>query len=306
MMAEDILKGIENDKTSGASEIMAQAKECLLVLSDEFKSGSKEKYFETIAQMGKRIILAQPEMAPLFNFINEVLLILGERSDLLEDVGEQKTLVKKTSEKYMVQSKNAHKNIQKRVLDLIEGNFTILTHSYSQTVIRSLLYAENKGKNIKVIAPESRPMFEGRKTAKILTQHDIETTLIADMAAFDFLDGIDLVLTGCDTICRAGIVNKIGTLGLALAASEYKIPFYFLSEKSKLLPSAYLTRPKIEKKYPLEILDDPGHINIHNIYFDLTPHKYYTGIVTEDGMVAPSQVESLLGGLNVSSELIGL
>jgi eIF-2B alpha/beta/delta-like uncharacterized protein len=304
MAYEDLLLDIEKDNSSGASEIVMKANKCLLSFSEEFKSNSKQEFYKELMNVGKRLIKAQPEMAPLFNFINGLLLDLEEQQNSLLEVNEEKKLVKTYSNGFLSQSKMAQNKIQKLVLDLIDNNSTILTNSYSSTVVKSLIYAETKGKVMKVIACESRPIYEGRKTARILAEQGIDTILIADMSAFNFLEDVDLILTGCDCICQAGIINKIGTKGIAMAASHYNIPFYVICEKSKLLPSAYFKEPKIEKKDPTEILEDPGKINIHNIYFDKTPYKYVLGIVTEDGMLAPFEVENLLGNMKVAPELI--
>jgi eIF-2B alpha/beta/delta-like uncharacterized protein len=301
---EDQLREIENDNSSGASEIVKRVDQCLLAFSEENELDSKKEFFEEMVKVGKRLIQTQPEMAPLFNYVNGVLLALEDSLDIVSDVNKQKRWVKIYSNDFISQSKMAQKHIQKLVLDLIDNNFTILTHSYSSTVVKSLIYAKNKGKIMKVIVLESRPIYEGRKTARILAEHGIDTHLIADMAAYNFLEDVDLILTGCDCICRAGIINKIGTKGIAMAASYSNIPFYVIGEKSKLLPSAYLEEPKIEEKDPTEILENPGKINIHNIYFDKTPYKYIFGIVTEDGMLAPFEVEDLLDNLKVTSELI--
>jgi translation initiation factor 2B subunit (eIF-2B alpha/beta/delta family) len=304
MNYEDLIQDIEEDNSSGASEIVKKANQCLLSFSKEFESDSKQEFLKKVIIVGKKLIKAQPEMAPLFNFVNGMILILNEQLNIVLDVGEQKRFVHRFSQEFLLQAKMAQNKIQKRVLDLIDNNSTIMTHSYSSTVIKSLLYAEKKGKVMKVIVLESRPIYEGRKTAKILSEHDIETTLIADMAAFNFLDEVDLILTGCDSICQAGIVNKIGTKGLAMAASISNIPFYVIGEKNKMLPSAYLKEPKIEKRDPFEIFEESGKINIHNIYFDKTPYKYIHGIVCEDQMVAPFKIENLLGNMMVASELI--
>lgn len=300
---DDQLREIENDNSSGASEIVMRANQCLLSFLEEFESDSKKEYFEEMVKVGKRLIRAQPEMAPLFNYVNGVILVLEDSLDIVIDVNEEKRMVKTYSEDFLSRSRMAQKNIQKLVLDLIDNNSTIMTHSYSSTVVKSLLYAKNKGKVMKVIVLESRPIFEGVKTARILAEHEIDTCLIADMAAFNFLEDVDLILTGCDCICLAGIVNKIGTKGLAMAASHSNIPFYIIGEKSKLLPSAYMTQPKIEKKDPIEILEDPGKINIHNIYFDKTPYNFIFGIVTEDGMLPPFEIERSLANMKVATAL---
>jgi translation initiation factor 2B subunit (eIF-2B alpha/beta/delta family) len=70
-----------------------------------------------------------------------------------------------------------------------------------------------------------------------------------------------------------------------------------------MLPSSYLKEPKIVDKDVTEIIKEPGKFKIHNQYFDVTPHDFVTGIVTEDGMVAPAHVKDILNELKASSAL---
>ncbi len=153
-----------------------------------------------------------------------------------------------------------------------------------------------KEKDITVIVAESRPLFEGRSTAKILSENGISVTLIADMASFHFLKDVDMILTGTDCVCSNGVVNKIGTKGLAIAASQYKIPFYVISSMSKFLPSKYMDEPVIEEKEHREVLEEPVDFSVKNIYFDITPLRFITGIITEDGVVGVNEVKALLAG----------
>jgi eIF-2B alpha/beta/delta-like uncharacterized protein len=303
MSAENLLKDIKDDNTHGASEILVKAAECLTTFSDEFDFTKKDEYYSALVGVGKRLIASRPSMAPLFNYVNEVILALEEGLEDAHDVKDQKRQLKTVSSEFLVRSQDARKHIREHVNELIAIDSTILTHSYSQTALKSLVYAKSQGKEISVVATESRPIYEGRETAKVLAQNGIKTTFVADMTAFYLLKNIDMILVGCDTLCLSGIVNKIGTLGLAIAASHNGIPFYSLCEKNKLLPSAYMKKPKIEEKDPDEILTDPKDITVHNIYFDLTPHNLVTGIVMEDGIIAPEDVEKLLTRLKVSSVL---
>jgi translation initiation factor eIF-2B subunit delta len=193
-------------------------------------------------------------MAPLFNAVNKVLLVAGNELKRGSSVKKLKEATITATDELLLHSKNALIKIKEQVADLIEDKCNILTHSYFSTIIESLIFAHQEGKHIEITVTESRPSFEGRRTARILAENGIKVVLIADMASFHFINDMDLLSTGSDCICHNGVINKIGTKGLAIVASNHNIPFYVLSEKSKFLPSKFLEEPIIEKKDPKEIL----------------------------------------------------
>ncbi|UCE74256.1 MAG: hypothetical protein JSV56_00750, partial [Methanomassiliicoccales archaeon] len=84
----------------------------------------------------------------------------------------------------------------------------------------------------------------------------------------------------------------------------HDIPFFILSEKSKFLSSKYRKEPAIEEREPQEILEDIKGITARNIYFDITPHEFIKGIITEEGIINVDEIQSILGKLEVSSGLI--
>lgn len=303
MKSDELLRDIRNNSFSGASELMSMGIECLSAFSDEYQEEYPQKFYERMLNLGKELIDAQPSMAPLFNAVNTVLLEIEKSQEKGGSVIELKEIVMLTSKNLLVHSKKALMGIQKHSIALIENGLTILTHSYSSTVIKSLIFAHKQGKDIEVIVTESRPLFEGRRTAKILSKSGIKVTLIADMASFYFLDDVDMILTGSDCICYNGVVNKMGTKGLAIAASYDKIPFYVLSEKSKFFPKRYLDEPRIEEKEPKEVLEETMDVNVRNIYFDLTPYEFLKGIITEDGILGKEEIKSTLTELKVCANL---
>jgi translation initiation factor 2B subunit (eIF-2B alpha/beta/delta family) len=114
---------------------------------------------------------------------------------------------------------------------------------------------------------------------------------------------VDLIMVGADSISSKGLVNKIGTSALAVAANESRLEFFSLCGSEKFLPQDHMIE--------LNDLRDPGEIlpqvienvNIENIYFDITPLKYLTGIVTENVIVNSDGLVKKLGGLKVHSTL---
>lgn len=304
MKSNQLLQDILNNNFSGASELMSMGIECIMAFSEDWEEENPHEYYDGMVNLGKQLIHAQPSMAPLFNAVNTVLLEIEKSLEKGGSVVELKETVTSTSKNLLDRSKKALMDIQKHSDGLIENGSTILTHSYSSTVIKTLIFAHEQGKEIEVMVTESRPLLEGRRTAKILTESGIKVTLIADMASFYFLDDMDMILTGSDCICFNGVVNKMGTKGLSIAASHYEIPFYILSEKSKFFSKRYLDEPKIEEKEPKEVLEEPKGVNVKNIYFDLTPYEFIKGIITEDGIFGKDEIRSILTELNVSKNLI--
>jgi len=189
---------------------------------------------------------------------------------------------------------------------LIQDGDNILTHcnagalatvDYGTTlgVVRA---AHEQGKNIHVWVDETRPFLQGaRLTAWELLQAGIPATLIADnMAGYFMSQGkVDLVLVGADRIAANGdVANKIGTYTLAVLARENGIPFYSVAPTSTVdLNVASGADIPIEQRDPHEVTHirgvpiAPEGVQAANPAFDVTPHRYVTGIVTEAGIVHP-------------------
>ncbi len=304
MNPEDLISEIKNNRTSGASELTVTAVGYLLGISEGIDSQSKDVYFQKLADFGRRIVAAQPSMAPIFNSVNDVLQKIERDYNEDTTVDDLKNIVRSTTRDFIVNSKKVLALLKEQIMDLIEDNSRILTHSYSTTVIESLVFAHSERRNLQVIVCESRPMLEGRNTARYLSNAGINTVLTTDFASFHLLKDVDLILTGCDCICDMGVVNKIGTMGLAIAAFHNDSPLFVAGDKYKFLPKKYMDVPPIDEKAPSEIWDDPGSIQIRNVYFDVTPYKFIKGIITEDGIIDSIEVKKILKRLDISSRLL--
>ena len=164
--------------------------------------------------------------------------------------------------------------------------------------------AVEQGKHVVVFADETRPFLQGaRLTAWELVRDGIETTVITDnMSASLMQQGrVDLVVVGADRIAANGdTANKIGTYGVAVLAREHGIPFYVAAPLSTIdLDTPDGEHIPIEQRNPREV----SHIGpsqlaakgalIWNPAFDITPHRFITGIITERGIFRAPYTESL-------------
>ncbi len=189
---------------------------------------------------------------------------------------------------------------------LIQDGDNILTHcnagalatvDYGTTlgVVRA---AHEQGKRIHVWVDETRPFLQGaRLTAWEMLQEGIPATLITDNMAGHFMahGDVDIVLVGADRIAANGdVANKIGTYSLAVLAKENGIPFYSVAPTSTVdLSIASGADIPIEERDPREVTHVQGMliaaegVQAAHPAFDVTPHRYVTGIVTEVGIVYP-------------------
>jgi methylthioribose-1-phosphate isomerase len=172
------------------------------------------------------------------------------------------------------------------------------------TALGVIRAAVEQGKNVAVLADETRPFLQGaRLTAWELVKDGIDTTVITDSMAASMmrLGHVDLVVVGADRIAANGdVANKVGTYGVAVLAKEHGIPFYVAAPLSTIdLATPDGSQIPIEERNEKEVTHvgtsrlTPGGARIRNPAFDVTPAKYVTAIVTERGIASPPYDQSL-------------
>ena len=195
---------------------------------------------------------------------------------------------------------------------LIGDGFNILTHCNAGalatvdygTVLGVVRSAHEQGKRIHVWVDETRPRLQGAQlTAWELMRDNIPMTLIADNAAGHLMrtGRVDIVLVGSDrTAANGDVANKVGTYKLGVLAKENGIPFYAVLPTSTLdlsVPTGddipIEERDAVEVTHVRDCQIAPDGVRVLNIAFDVTPHRYVTGIVTENGIAYPPYRQSL-------------
>jgi len=183
---------------------------------------------------------------------------------------------------------SAQEKINQLVLGLIKNNSIIFTHCHSTNVINSLIYAKKKGKKFQVYNTETRPLMQGRITAKKLKKAGIKVTMFTDSAARKALieakkiKGIDLLFFGADAILKNGVINKIGSGMFAEIAFAEKIPVYIIADSWK-----FTKHVKLEERDFNEVWKNaPRNIKIKNPAFELIPRKYIKAVVSELGILS--------------------
>jgi methylthioribose-1-phosphate isomerase len=196
---------------------------------------------------------------------------------------------------------------------LVPDGKTVLTHCNAGalatagygTALGVIRAAVEAGKDIDVFADETRPFLQGARLTVWELQHDgIRATLITDNMAGHFLHSgrIGCVVVGADRIAANGdVANKIGTYSVAVLAKENNVPFYVAAPISTLdlsLPNGehipIEQRGAAEVTHVFGVRVAPVGTAVQNPAFDVTPHRYVTGIITERGVARAPFEESLL------------
>ena len=168
-----------------------------------------------------------------------------------------------------------------------------------------VVYAcQEQGKNIHVWVNETRPRLQGaRLTAWELMRAEVPMHLIADNVSGALMRAgkVDVVVFGADRVAANGdVANKIGTYNVAVLAQAHGIPVYCVAPTSTIdLATSSGDRIPIEERAEEEVTRfggtpvAPVGVPVYNPAFDITPHRYLTGIVTETGICYPPFGQSL-------------
>jgi translation initiation factor 2B subunit (eIF-2B alpha/beta/delta family) len=183
---------------------------------------------------------------------------------------------------------NAQEKINKLVFKIIKNHYVIYTHCHSTNVVKALVYAKKHTKRFEVYNTETRPLFQGRKTALELEKAGIKVTTFVDAAVAIALEKkqgtkkADFVLIGSDAILKDGVINKVGSGLIAELAFLHKIPLYIVSDSWKFFPK----HVKIEERDFHEIWKNaPKDIKVRNPAFEFVEKKYIRAVISELGIL---------------------
>ncbi len=281
---------IQSDRTSGAAALARRAAQAVFEAAPELDRLAPEERLLTLTEIARRLVLAQPAMAPLVNLADTLLRGTGSIGD--------------AAGSFLQHLDSARDRVARHGAALIAGGGAILTHSSSQAVLDALLAAHASGKRFLIYATESRPQREGVWLARRLGEAGIAVRLIIDAAVFARLPNCSLALTGADAISSAGVVNKTGTAPLALAARALGKPFYVLCGTEKFLPAGYRLPPEPAKPVEEILPEELPNVAAENFYFETTPLELVSGVITEEGLLAPEQVRARLEARGIHPALL--
>jgi len=282
-------------EVQGARNVAIAAIKALEALAEETRADTRKEFMKQLSE-AKATLFASRATEPLMR--NAVRWIISQ----VENGGKQKVealvkVVSSSSSQFLENLEASKECIAEIGAKRIRDNSVVFTHCHSSTVTHLLSKAKEDGKTFEVICTETRPVFQGRITAKELLALGVKTTFIVDSAARSFMRNADLVIVGADAITSEGnVINKIGTGTIALLAHEARKPFYVVAELLKFDPVTVCgDYEQIEERSPNEVWEDaPEKLAVRNPAFDVTRRDFIHGVICEEGIIPPHSVNEVI------------
>ncbi len=307
---QQVAQAIKNMTIRGAPALGVAAAMGLALAAQGFGVNDFDTFYEKILTAAKRIAQARPTAVnPFWALERMKALVLAHKEKPVDELME---MLKAEAIKIYHEDIESNRSIGRFGQELLKDGDTILTHCNAGalatagygTALGVIYSAHEAGKQINVIADETRPRLQGaRLTAWEMQKHGIKTTVITDnMAGMIMRQGkINAVIVGADRIAANGdVANKIGTYSVAVLAKQHNIPFYVAAPLSTIdfkiadgsnIPIEERDHEEVSKIGNVQIT--PDFIEIINPSFDVTPAELVTAIITEKGIAKPSEVARL-------------
>jgi len=268
---------------------------------------SKENLLSDL-DIAKKILFATRPTAVNLGWGLEKIMNIAKSGDSVEQIRE---LVISKAKQMADEDIEINKTMGKNGSVLFDDNDTIMTHCNAGalatvaygTALGVIRATRESGKNIKVIATETRPIQQGSRLTAFELKHDgFDVSLIPDTAVgYSMANGlVNKVIVGADRIVKTGhVFNKIGTYQVATMAKQHGIPFYVAAPLSTIDLETKAEDVIIEMRKGIEVtgIGDkktaPDGINVINPAFDMTPPELISGIITEKGVAMAPYMKSL-------------
>jgi methylthioribose-1-phosphate isomerase len=274
------------------------------------RSGASTPPAERFAVARRLLASTRPTAVNLFAALERMegvfAGIAGASTEAIED-----TLIRE-ADAVAAEDIEACRNIGRLGAELLRGEKAVMTHCNAGalatagygTALGVIRGAVEAGKAIRVLSCETRPFLQGaRLTAWELARDGIPVELITDSMAGHFLSRgeVEAVVVGADRIAANGdVANKVGTYSLAVLAKENGIPFYVAAPTTTVdLACPDGASIPIEERGAAEVLSfagqsiAPAGVSARYAAFDVTPARYISAIVTDQGICRPPYGTSL-------------
>ncbi len=305
-----VAEAIRSLRIRGAPAIGIAAAMGFALSALAMRADSVQQLSERLEEPAHTLVSTRPTAVNIRWAIDRMNRLL--RKNLDESVQKVKELIVEEAKAILEEDIETNRAIGVHGAELIRDGDTILTHCNAGalatggygTATAPMLVAREQGKEIRVIADETRPVLQGaRLTAWELMEAGIPVTLITDNSAGALMRRgvIDLCIVGTDRTVRNGdVANKIGTYTVSVLAREHGIPFYVAAPLSSIdltIPSGDMIpieeRPSEEVTHIGNTPIAPEGVNVLNMAFDLTPARNVTAIITEKGIFHPRDIRKL-------------
>ena len=303
----DVANAIRTLVIRGAPAIGVAGAFGLALAALQSKATTKEDMIKDLEQAKKILFETRPTAVNLAWGLNKMMNVVKNS----QNINEIKESIVEAATSLAEDDVKINKAMGKNGAVLFDNNDTIMTHCNAGalatvaygTALGVVRAIKESGKNIKVIATETRPVMQGSRLTTFELKHEgIDVSLIPDTAVgYTMANGlINKIVVGADRILSTGhVFNKIGTYQIALIAKQHNIPFYVAAPLSTFDLNSNTEDVVIEQRKASEVTSignkktAPDGINVINPAFDMTPPELISGIITEKGVIRQPYEESI-------------
>ncbi|MEM4137719.1 MAG: S-methyl-5-thioribose-1-phosphate isomerase [Candidatus Anstonellaceae archaeon] len=302
--AQEIINAIKELKIQGARRVAKAAVDAIIWQIRNSRATTVDKFHEEILALVLELEKTRPTEPMMRNSLRTTLRFILSWLNLnqKEDLEKLKSQLLKFENNLLDLMDQEIEKLAQIGASAIKDGSKILVHCHSTSVVKILQNCYDQNKNIEVSCLETRPLFQGRLTARELAEYGIKTNLYVDGAVGSIIQKHDLVLVGADAITAEGdLINKIGTYTLAQVAKLNQVKFFSAAEIFKYDPlTKFGIDEVIEQRDVLEVWGNglyqkeqsqeipiPQNLQVFNPSFDRTPAAFISAYITEEGLIPP-------------------
>ena len=303
----DVAEAIRTLVVRGAPAIGVSGAFGMALAGLQSKAETKEELLSDLEKAQKILFMTRPTAVNLVWGLEQIMKVAKEN----DSVDEIKESIIDKAKQMADEDIKINQEMGKHGSQLFKNNDSVMTHCNAGalatvgygTALGVIRATKESGKNVKVIATETRPVQQGSRLTAFELKHDgIDVTIIPDTAVGYTMANnlVNRVVVGADRILRTGhVYNKIGTYQVATMAKQHNIPFYVAAPLSTFDLKSNTDDVIIEQRNASEVtgIGDkktaPDDISVINPAFDLTTPDLISGIITEKGVIKPPYEESI-------------
>ena len=316
----EVVQSIRQMYVRGAPAIGATAALGMALAGHQSDASDRDELLADLIQAKQELDAARPTAVNLAWATSRILDGL-KRAPVAMDVEELQTLALQLAHEILQEDVEINRRMGHHGAAIIPDGSNLMHHCNTGSLATvdfgtalGVVYAcQEQGKQIHVWVNETRPRLQGaRLTAWELMRAEVPMHLVADNVAGSLMRNgkVDVVIFGADRVAANGdVANKIGTYNVAVLAQVHGIPVYCVAPTSTVdLTKATGEDIPIEEREPDEVTTigstvvAPANVQVYNPAFDITPHRFLTGIVTETGICYPPFTQSLARSKNLARD----
>lgn len=301
---ESVASAIQNMTVRGAPAIGAAAGFGLAIAAKQSPATTIETLLDDLQTAAETLKLARPTAVNLAWAVDKLMAIAT--SGEFQNPDSLREILLREAQAIADADVETNRRMGANGAVLLQDGATILHHCNTGalatvdygTALGVVRAAFEQGKRVHVLLDETRPRLQGsRLSAWELEQLGVDYHIIPDTASGYYMQQgeVDIVLVGADRVAANGdFANKIGTYQVAIMAKEHGIPFYTVAPTSTIdlalqsgadIPIEQRDLAEVRSPYGNPLV--PEHFKARNPAFDVTPYRYLSGIITENGIVRP-------------------